>query len=207
MWTYSYSSGWSSSKNAEAELPSKHFLTQKHQTSRKLSLWSVPSRGITWSYQNRGSKEAFCMQEHPANQRQDTRRCLDGSGQTRRDLMVINPDSFHLSSFSRFTRKQPSLPWEVLAHDAASCSLDVPLSSRRCSGGDWSFSCEMIFEVIKASRSVRMAALMESRNLSSGLTAAGGAQKGSALGWGGMMVRILFIFILFYFLWHWKYPL
>lgn len=104
---------------------------------------------------------------------------------------------FHLFPFSGFTPKQSSAfplseKSQFLACDVPSCQPANALARPRLMclcllcGGDWNSLCEMIFEVIKESRSAELTVLMESRTLSSSpnsqtglLTAAGGAQRHS----------------------------
>lgn len=123
--------------------------------------------------------------------------CADSSSQIECDFTVINSDSFIFSHLTVSHQKQPRclseksqfLAWDVPSCQPASACARLHmmcLCLLCCSGGDWNSLCEMIFEVIKESHSVKLTVLMESRNRSSSpnsqtglLTATGGAQKHS----------------------------
>jgi len=165
-------------------------LTLKFQTSRKLGLWSIPSSGITWSYQNHDSRDVWCMREHIMNQRRDT--CAGLMGADKLDVNLRDKFWF-FSSFLIWLLHSKTVLHAFSETSSCVCVWDIPscqlaTADLMClcllcrSGGDWNSLCGMIFEVIKESHSVELTVLMESRNHSSGPTAAGGVQKCSAVG-------------------------
>lgn len=131
------------------------------------------------------------------NQRMDSCAVLMGAIKLNQRFHICILPSLLMSLFH--TRGDSHIFQEKLqfvAGDGPSCQPAKALARlhltclclRRCSGGDCNSMCEMIFEVIKESHSVKLTGLMGSRNCLSRpnsktdlLTAAGGAQRDSVV--------------------------